>query len=86
MFYSNVTIRWSVARLFIASAIAAIGISPAQADQTYSNKLLLTGGVSQVEGAAGGGLTHGRSLAAMAPITKLAVTFITHTLNRVISI
>ena len=57
MFYSNVTIRWSVARLFIASAIAAIGISPAQADQTYSNKLLLTGGVSQIEGAAGGGLT-----------------------------
>lgn len=31
--------------------------SPAMAEMTMSNKLLLTGGVSQVEGAAGGGLT-----------------------------
>ena len=34
----------------------SFGSSIAQAE-TYSNKLLLTGGVSQVEGAAGGGLT-----------------------------
>ena len=57
MLYSNSTIRRAIARLFIGSAVAAIAITPAQADQTYSNKLLLTGGVSQVEGAAGGGLT-----------------------------
>lgn len=31
--------------------------------QAETNKLLLTGGVSSVDGAAGGGLTHGRSLA-----------------------
>ncbi|MBC7756563.1 MAG: DUF3034 family protein [Bdellovibrio sp.] len=49
--------RCVVARLFISGAVAAIAITPVQADQTYSNKLLLTGGVSQVEGAAGGGLT-----------------------------
>jgi len=34
-----------------------IGTGTAQAETSYSNKLLLTGGVSQLEGAAGGGLT-----------------------------
>ena len=57
MLYSNSTIRRAVLRLLIGSAVAAITATSAQADQTYSNKLLLTGGVSQVEGAAGGGLT-----------------------------
>lgn len=44
--------------MVIASAIAALLSPSAWADdQQFSNKLLLTGGVSQVEGAAGGGLT-----------------------------
>ncbi len=46
---------------FTASAIVAtflsLGANVAFAEMSYSNKLLLTGGVSQVEGAAGGGLT-----------------------------
>jgi hypothetical protein len=42
----------------LCAACAAIGLSNnAFADMSISNKLLLTGGVSQVEGAAGGGLT-----------------------------
>lgn len=42
----------------LCAAYAAIGLSNnAFADMSISNKLLLTGGVSQVEGAAGGGLT-----------------------------
>ncbi len=42
----------------LASAVAALFATSALADElNYSNKLLLTGGVSQVEGAAGGGLT-----------------------------
>ena len=42
----------------LASVISALFVPAAWADDLqYSNKLLLTGGVSQVEGAAGGGLT-----------------------------
>lgn len=48
-------------RLLLAVACTAlslsIGMGTAQAERRYSNKLLLTGGVSQIEGAAGGGLT-----------------------------
>jgi hypothetical protein len=48
-------------RLLLAVAGTAlslsIGTGTAQAESSYSNKLLLTGGVSQIEGAAGGGLT-----------------------------
>ena len=43
--------------LLISSAIVSAWSTSALADQTVSNKLLLTGGVSQLEGAAGGGLT-----------------------------
>lgn len=44
--------------LLNACLITSILMSKAHADsQTFSNKLLLTGGVSQVEGTAGGGLT-----------------------------
>lgn len=50
-------LKRTISQLFITSAIAAALATPAQAEQTFSNKLLLTGGVSQVEGAAGGGLT-----------------------------
>lgn len=48
------SIRWSAG--FIA-AILALSAQNAMAQRPISNKLLLTGGVSQVEGAAGGGLT-----------------------------
>lgn len=45
--------------LLLASTAITLGLGAgmAQAESTYSNKLLLTGGVSQLEGAAGGGLT-----------------------------
>ena len=43
--------------LLISSAIVSAWSTSVLADQTVSNKLLLTGGVSQLEGAAGGGLT-----------------------------
>ena len=44
--------------VLLASVISALFVPAAWADDLqYSNKLLLTGGVSQVEGAAGGGLT-----------------------------
>lgn len=44
--------------LLLASTAMTLGLGSgmAQADSSYSNKLLLTGGVSQLEGAAGGGL------------------------------
>lgn len=45
------------ALIWAALAISAIPLQPAAYAADYSNKLLLTGGVSQVEGAAGGGLT-----------------------------
>ena len=38
-------------------AITSLYAMPSYAESPYSNKLLLTGGVTQVEGAAGGGLT-----------------------------
>lgn len=41
----------------LALAVLASQVSAHAADASYSNKLLLTGGVSQLEGAAGGGLT-----------------------------
>jgi hypothetical protein len=41
----------------IVAACFSVGSTAALADMPTSNKLLLTGGVSQVEGAAGGGLT-----------------------------
>lgn len=41
----------------IVGACLSLGANAAYAEMPYSNKLLLTGGVSQVEGAAGGGLT-----------------------------
>lgn len=41
----------------IVAACLSLGANVAFAEMSYSNKLLLTGGVSQVEGAAGGGLT-----------------------------
>lgn len=41
----------------LLAAALALGTGQAMAQQNMSNKLLLTGGVSQVEGAAGGGLT-----------------------------
>lgn len=41
----------------IVAACLSLGTNVAFAEMSYSNKLLLTGGVSQVEGAAGGGLT-----------------------------
>lgn len=47
-------------KLVIGSMIAAyfgLGANLALADSSYGNKLLLTSGVSQIEGAAGGGLT-----------------------------
>ena len=44
--------------ILLTSALAAVFAAPAWADDAqFSNKLLLTGGVSQVEGSAGGGLT-----------------------------
>jgi hypothetical protein len=39
------------------AAYFALGANLAVADSSYGNKLLLTSGVSQIEGAAGGGLT-----------------------------
>ena len=54
---NNTYLKRSILRLMISGAIVAICTSNAYADQSFSNKLLLTGGVSQVEGAAGGGLT-----------------------------
>ncbi len=45
-----------VLQLSLFTMCAALFANLAQAE-TYSNKLLLTGGVSQIEGAAGGGLT-----------------------------
>ena len=54
---NQLKIKSAISHLFIGSVIAATMASNAQAEQTFSNKLLLTGGVSQVEGAAGGGLT-----------------------------
>lgn len=50
-------LKHTFSKLILISAIAAVLSSPAHAEQTFSNKLLLTGGVSQLEGAAGGGLT-----------------------------
>jgi hypothetical protein len=49
----------SVGALLCLAAIPARAESqnPSSGDMTFSGKLLLTGGVSQVEGAAGGGLT-----------------------------
>jgi hypothetical protein len=47
-------------RLVITTMIAAyfgLGANLALADTSYGNKLLLTSGVSQIEGSAGGGLT-----------------------------
>lgn len=47
-------------KLLISALVAAsfsVSANVAMADMPTSNKLLLTGGVSQVEGAAGGGLT-----------------------------
>lgn len=44
-------------RLLAAALMAATGLAQAQDGAGTSGKLLLTGGVSQVEGAAGGGLT-----------------------------
>jgi hypothetical protein len=47
-------------RLVITTMIAAyygLGVNLALADTSYGNKLLLTSGVSQIEGSAGGGLT-----------------------------
>jgi hypothetical protein len=43
--------------LFCTTISLSIGTGTAKAENSYSNKLLLTGGVSQIEGAAGGGLT-----------------------------
>jgi hypothetical protein len=54
---NQLKIKSTISHLFIGGVIAATLASNAQAEQTFSNKLLLTGGVSQVEGAAGGGLT-----------------------------
>lgn len=48
-FAKKIGLGLMVANIFVAST--------AMADMATSNKLLLTGGVSQVEGAAGGGLT-----------------------------
>ena len=58
MHHSTTLIHKLVKSLFWAGASAALFSTNAFAlDNTYSNKLLLTGGVSQIEGAAGGGLT-----------------------------
>ena len=54
---NQLKIKSAISHLFIGGVIAATLASNAQAEPTFSNKLLLTGGVSQVEGAAGGGLT-----------------------------
>lgn len=43
--------------MFTIAILAAHQLMPSAFAADYSNKLLLTGGVSQVEGAAGGGLT-----------------------------
>ncbi len=50
----STTVKKAVLAVFALSSIYAL---PSLADMPVSNKLLLTGGVSQVEGAAGGGLT-----------------------------
>ncbi|WCM28941.1 DUF3034 family protein [Sphingomonas sp. QA11] len=48
---------WLVARFACAVLMAALSVQPASADELRNGgKLLLTGGVSSVEGAAGGGL------------------------------
>jgi hypothetical protein len=60
-----------------AFALAVLGLAMGGATGAHaqsanvSGRLLLTGGVSQVEGAAGGAYQHGPSLAAMARKTKL---------------
>ena len=54
---NQLKIKSAISHLFIGGVIVTTLASNAQAEQTFSNKLLLTGGVSQVEGAAGGGLT-----------------------------
>ncbi|MDP1684165.1 DUF3034 family protein [Hydrogenophaga sp.] len=52
---SNLCPSFAAARLLpLAAAAALLSVSPAQAD---TGKLLLTGGVSSVEGAAGGGIS-----------------------------
>ena len=42
---------------FAAGLALAVPIAHAQSDMTFSSKLLLTGGVTNIEGTAGGGLT-----------------------------
>ena len=42
---------------FAVGLAFAVPIAHAQSDMTFSSKLLLTGGVTNIEGAAGGGLT-----------------------------
>lgn len=50
-------LRTASAVLAVCAGIGAAPVSAQLMPQGYSGKLLLTGGVSQVEGAAGGGLT-----------------------------
>jgi hypothetical protein len=55
----RITYKKQLVRAILGGLSAAAVLVPitAQAQTSFSNKLLLTGGVSQVEGAAGGGLT-----------------------------
>lgn len=53
MFSRTKTLPMTIGTLTLSAAL----ISPSAFAGNFSNKLLLTGGVSQVEGAAGGGLT-----------------------------
>jgi hypothetical protein len=49
--------NWLVTRFALALIVAALSVQPVSADELRNGgKLLLTGGVSSVEGAAGGGL------------------------------
>ena len=52
----NLSNKKALTNVLLALAIFAGAETSAMAE-SYSNKLLLTGGVSQVEGATGGGLT-----------------------------